>query len=246
MFSISEIHLSKRRCCAEFPSPLGDYVFNQEYKKADEELRDVSVPSRGLCFQSNPYNSLVVLRCSFRPLSGIMFSIGPSQTYLSKLYTVSVPSRGLCFQSTTEGANHYDKTRIVSVPSRGLCFQSTSINLYRTEWNGFRPLSGIMFSICVCNRRLILIVMFPSPLGDYVFNRRISRQLQPCYVGFRPLSGIMFSIQGIQTMNKKELLRFRPLSGIMFSIEAAGSIVLYTKYVSVPSRGLCFQSLYFL
>ena len=35
-----------------FPSPLGDYVFNQEGKDTMKFNFKVSVPSRGLCFQS--------------------------------------------------------------------------------------------------------------------------------------------------------------------------------------------------
>ena len=36
-----------------FPSPLGDYVFNLARPNILEEKIEVSVPSRGLCFQSN-------------------------------------------------------------------------------------------------------------------------------------------------------------------------------------------------
>ena len=61
---------------------------------------------------------------------------------------------------------------MVSVPSRGLCFQSDMKML--TKWmcsESFRPLSGIMFSICVEVDEKFNMVGFPSPLGDYVFNQ---------------------------------------------------------------------------
>ena len=59
-----------------FPSPLGDYVFNHT-KPHKEEIKKlgVSVPSRGLCFQSTILFLQLCESCRFRPLSGIMFSI---------------------------------------------------------------------------------------------------------------------------------------------------------------------------
>ena len=132
-----------------FPSPLGDYVFNHVVRKPMRLSMDV----------------------------------------------VSVPSRGLCFQSWwTKGEWTYAWK--VSVPSRGLCFQS-----------------GTFLS-----RHLKNIWLFPSPLGDYVFNRKGTKVMRVYCVGFRPLSGIMFSI-------KCTMYKYR----------------IYTS-VSVPSRGLCFQS----
>ena len=132
---------------AEFPSPLGDYVFNRHL-----------IEVKGIY----PYG--------FRPLSGIMFSI-------------------------------YKVSRVST--TRPFCF---------------RPLSGIMFSIssCVSFRRSKGV--FPSPLGDYVFN-----------LSFSWLTRLL-------------TFRFRPLSGIMFSIHSKGVALLQGEWVSVPSRGLCFQS----
>ena len=63
---------------------------------------EVSVPSRGLCFQSkNAQEVKSEYRRCFRPLSGIMFSISTwyNITIEGKRKVVSVPSRGLCFQS---------------------------------------------------------------------------------------------------------------------------------------------------
>ena len=82
-----------------FPSPLGDYVFNrkEDNKKFLQGL--VSVPSRGLCFQSQMITSIQWMILSFRPLSGIMFSIFDALGNAVDKQKVSVPSRGLCFQS---------------------------------------------------------------------------------------------------------------------------------------------------
>ena len=45
--------LFNKKCRKEFPSPLGDYVFNLAKKARERYCGDlVSVPSRGLCFQS--------------------------------------------------------------------------------------------------------------------------------------------------------------------------------------------------
>ena len=59
---------------------------------------------------------------------------------------------------------------------------------------------------------------FPSPLGDYVFNPKVCDKREEGQQCFRPLSGIMFSIDKLAMWND------------------------YAQEVSVPSRGLCFQS----
>ena len=60
----------------------------------------VSVPSRGLCFQSRMAERLgIPVERRFRPLSGIMFSILILDFGKKPVFIVSVPSRGLCFQS---------------------------------------------------------------------------------------------------------------------------------------------------
>ena len=64
------------------------------------------------------------IKNSFRPLSGIVFSIVLVRCRCMVFLVVSVPSRGLCFQSTKDYDNTYYHD--VSVPSRGLCFQSLS------------------------------------------------------------------------------------------------------------------------
>ena len=91
---------------------------------------------------------------SFRPLSGIVFSISVHNLIFPIFaQPVSVPSRGLCFQSNYE--------------ENVLC---------ASRRKSFRPLSGIVFSIYwdgqvngFGGRR-----MFPSPLGDCVFNLKLS------------------------------------------------------------------------
>ena len=60
---------------------------------------------------------------------------------------------------------------------------------------------------------------FPSPLGDYVFNPKVCDKREEGQQCFRPLSGIMFSIQKYVITERKD------------------------NNVSVPSRGLCFQSI---
>ena len=125
-----------------------------------------------------------------------MFSIGEKYVMLEMTEFVSDPSRGLCFQSTDSQKRSGNGT-FVSVPSRGLCFQSEILGF--AEWanaqNGFRPLSGIMFSISI-------------------FLIRIYNDI----ICFRPLSGIMFSIDTRRRLYDRKGNCFRPLSGIMFSI----------------------------
>ena len=136
----------------KFPSPLGDYVFNHKMSsnRTENMKKHVSVPSRGLCFQSNhvrekirrllevvsvPSRGLCFQsrpewyqrrgnRKGFRPLSGIMFSIRRFERMVNATRgIVSVPSRGLCFQSKSITIKQ-THIAFVSVPSRGLCFQS--------------------------------------------------------------------------------------------------------------------------
>ena len=64
----------------------------------------------------------------------------------------------------------------------------------------FRPLSGIMFSICMC---VFIRVMFFS---------------------FRPLSGIMFSILNLTTLWRRCAMKFpSPLGDYVFNLDSLGS-----------------------
>ena len=176
-------------------------------------------PLSGIMFSINWWSSENHERQCLRPLSGIMFSIDNAVPVLRILcFYVSVPSRGLCFQWTTRKALE-EKYGYVSVPSRGLCFQSkqylwstlrtmrvVSVPLGDCVFNpnilegkieiakGFRPLSGIVFSIIQGAFQMNLLTWFPSPLGDCVFNHKengFGIGHENC---FRPLSGIVFSI----------------------------------------------------
>ena len=123
MFSIKGVVYEMAFADYKFPSPLGDYVFNLKCKTRNISDEFVSVPSRGLCFQSGE------LRGVYRYRQG------------------------------------------VSVPSRGLCFQSKKLGFKWASKKSFRPLSGIMFSIFHYTAPVYSVLKFPSPLGDYVFNR---------------------------------------------------------------------------
>ena len=156
----------------EFPSPLGDCVFNLVRGGCNYEKESSFRPLSGIVFsiKLKPQRFTHPYR-SFRPLSGIVFSIGVQFVDERPVdVQVSVPSRGLCFQSKPDGVI-YTQIGLVSVPSRGLCFQSRVNN----------------------NAIVIIAVAFPSPLGDCVFNR----------------------------------------GPPLYPVQAC---------VSVPSRGLCFQS----
>ena len=92
-------------------------------------------------------NEKSILRgSSFRPLSGIMFSIFETAVEAKIYQAVSVPSRGLCFQSKTmkrKGNN------IMTFPSPlgDYVFNHRALRMNVNGIKGFRPLSGIMFSI---------------------------------------------------------------------------------------------------
>ena len=110
----------------EFPSPLGDCVFNPRIKTILIKFMGfVSVPSRGLCFQS-------INRDSF----------------MGAMKAVSVPSRGLCFQSVVRCASKSIVSGFVSVPSRGLCFQSEKYHVDDDGvWRFPSPLGDCVFNL---------------------------------------------------------------------------------------------------
>ena len=220
VFNHGTINGSLRIMKIKFPSPLGDYVFNLKFNFGKHVNRIVSVPSRGLCFQSK-YNVTVtqVGIFGFRPLSGIMFSIGwKTRTRNSRPRSFPSPLGDYVFNHAYNSAI-LCINKSVSVPSRGLCFQSCRVYRLRL-WHGdsFRPLSGIMFSIehisaivkmrkrvsvpsrglCFQSEKLqmkrLKQLWFPSPLGDYVFNQTKEGCVLDIKHRFRPLSGIMFSI----------------------------------------------------
>ena len=84
----------------------------------------VSVPSRGLCFQSIRGTWITVDACTrFRPLSGIMFSIYPALKHTNGTHIV-FPSPLGDYVFNRSSYTLMAKSPVVSVPSRGLCFQS--------------------------------------------------------------------------------------------------------------------------
>ena len=60
---VFNLHVRFHSCYVlQFPSPLGDYVFNLEFDDIMATVRhEVSVPSRGLCFQSHYLDLLAVI-----------------------------------------------------------------------------------------------------------------------------------------------------------------------------------------
>ena len=83
-----------------FPSPLGDYVFNQNGEDIRIHIAKFPSPLGDYVFnQSDNHKICPRTGVRFRPLSGIMFSIRRNETDTGRKLKVSVPSRGLCFQS---------------------------------------------------------------------------------------------------------------------------------------------------
>ena len=179
----------------------------------------------------------------FRPLSGIMFSIAyvgndlssvlmvfPSplgdyvfnRTYFSDCKNAQEgfrPLSGIMF-SIRKVTDETIKAIMVSVPSRGLCFQSNERRVCIGHQTPFpSPLGDYVFNRLLKEAENMTKLKFPSPLGDYVFNLTSFELALTIRLCFRPLSGIMFSIQKYVIKERKD------------------------NNVSVPSRGLCFQSI---
>ena len=133
----------------------------------------------------------------FRPLSGIMFSIGwKTRTRNSRPRSFPSPLGDYVFNHAYNSAI-LCINKSVSVPSRGLCFQSGIVaGCTVKSFIGFRPLSGIMFSIDCPHRDTYrrLPRRFPSPLGDYVFNLEAQQILQVVNESFpSPLGDYVFN-----------------------------------------------------
>ena len=136
---------------------------------------------------------------------------------------------------------------------------------------GFRPLTGILFF----NRQLEKVNLvrqreFPSPYGDFVFQRgggrkacrrdegKVSVPLRGfCFSTvvlmklklplvmkcFRPLTGILFFNVGVAWEEVEPYKSFRPLTGILFFNAICRALnVTFTIGVSVPLRGFCFST----
>ena len=135
----------------------------------------------------------------------------------------------------------------ISVPSRGFCFRT-----YCTRSAGFfsstnfRPLTGILFSNVHRLRHLSgKPPLFPSPHGDFVFERRVLRRQESRLPTISvPSRGFCFRTKGEYHDEREKFQKnFRPLTGILFSNRASTVIRMYaTANISVPSRGFCFRT----
>ena len=116
--------------------------------------------------------------------------------YHKKLITVSVPLRGFCFSTKIKRKDWLKWKNIVSVPLRGFCFSTFENG--RVHW-GKETL------------------WFPSPYGDFVFQRSEQRYTYYDAISFRPLTGILFFNNREWRLRKMSLnFCFRPLTGILF------------------------------
>ena len=130
--------------------PLSGIVFSIAYKPryargvADDSFRPLS----GIMFSIHWRPEWYQRRGNhFRPLSGIMFSILALLQLLSPIIGTFRPLSGIMFSIQNRQITLATKWISVSVPSRGLCFQF------------------ILYQIHIEQP-----ILFPSPLGDYVFN----------------------------------------------------------------------------
>ena len=122
-------------------------------------------------------------------------------------------------------------------------FNPDDPELMQAICDSFRPLSGIMFSIFAKTYHKLDTFKFPSPLGDYVFNRLLKEAENMTKLKFpSPLGDYVFNLTSFELALTIRLC-FRPLSGIMFSIQKYVIKERKDNNVSVPSRGLCFQSI---
>ena len=186
-----------------FPSPHGDFVFEQ-YRDKDIGIKmGVSVPSRGFCFRTyimeNEKKDYLLEFPS--PHGDFVFERESVPVRISGR-AVSVPSRGFCFR-TRRRQGRKGRRKHVSVPSRGFCFRTAPV-----------------FAHHPCRRRK----KFPSPHGDFVFEPSTSPASTASY--FRAVSvpsrGFCFRTSLTISYCMEKVSCFRPLTGILFSNRAAG------------------------
>ena len=154
----------------------------------------------------------------FRPLSGIMFSIGRNQ----------------------DGERH--GTEPFPSPLGDYVFNQKQIRWAESLRKEFpSPLGDYVFNHLQSGDYTEFSQVFPSPLGDYVFNQEVFELLELGPDCFRPLSGIMFSIICAFVDNHFPIKCFRPLSGIMFSIRNEYSYLTMFYSSFRPLSGIMFS-----
>ena len=108
----------------------------------------------------------------------------------------------------------------------------------------FRPLTGILFfNGEEKTMKVIEEKEFPSPYGDFVFQRHGVRSVKSCCLRFRPLTGILF-------FNTACFLSFliptssfpSPYGDFVFQRMEKRCYSVCFRNVSVPLRGFCFST----
>ena len=129
----------------------------------------------------------------------------------------------------------------VSVPSRGLWFQLLNTLSISFCCNVSVPSRGLCFQSNNNIKGSNAFIAFPSPLGDYVFNHMYRLLLKENGITFpSPLGDYVFNPTWEQIMALACIVSV-PSRGLCFQSRYCGDLNVWL-IVSVPSRGLCFQS----
>ena len=112
----------------KFPSPYGDFVFQQHRSlQTKKPQRKFPSPYGDFVFQLGVIciaNLIKFLWC-FRPLTGILFfNVFRILSVQGPRLLVSVPLRGFCFSTMEENKMMNPMELLVSVPLRGFCFST--------------------------------------------------------------------------------------------------------------------------
>ena len=160
-----------------FPSPYGDFVFQHRTKNRRVMMRLVTFPSPYGDFVFQPAERMNCIAACARwfpsPYGDFVFQHNCNFHNNHSFHIVSVPLRGFCFSTTALASAISAALNDVSVPLRGFCF-STQIRkaLYIMGCMFPSPYGDFVFQRSSVLRSILRsFSWFPSPYGDFVFQR---------------------------------------------------------------------------
>ena len=182
------------------PSPYGDFVFQRIWENDDVPYAyDGFRPLTGILFFNENDKEYIGTEniTGFRPLTGILF-FNPREGRKERkiiMKIVSVPLRGFCFSTFFRNSILVNSLN-VSVPLRGFCFstENESRHYFRLRLWFPSPYGDFVFQRENIMKEKDYGKLFPSPYGDFVFQPKFMKITNGLYAvsSFRPLTGILF------------------------------------------------------
>ena len=200
-----------------FPSPIGELHFSIMQDRKNTTERPVSVPYRGATFLNITTGTEQSPVTGFRPLSGSYIS-QCCVCYIKRQNTVkvSVPYRGATFLNHAVQFFTCHCLKIVSVPYRGATFLNNPVLCSTVLMLKFpSPIGELHFSMLI-KSLMLLVLKFPSPIGELHFSIANLYLTQKLNKFPSPIGELHFSICEWEDEDV-DYIGFRPLSGSYIS-----------------------------